>query len=103
MLEPVSEHAPCGRVEPEHRAGAILGVTHKYAVAVPGHFDATAVRGAIAGLTPVQSVHRSPAFRIRSWVCVHGSASARRPSNTRAARAIWSGSVYTPPLTIESV
>jgi len=56
VLDPVSELAPGGRSEPQHRPGPVLGVTDECAVVVTGRFDAAAAVGpAVGAFAPAQA------------------------------------------------
>ena len=103
-LERSDEGVPLGGGELVDRGvGGLLGVTDQDRAVVVGYFHAiTAARRALAGLAPVQGVQCWPAFVRRSRVCVHGSASTRKASNRRAARAIRVGSVCTVPWICDS-
>jgi hypothetical protein len=95
--------APALRVEPQDGPVPVLGVSYEHTAVVAADFDAAAAVGAaVAALAPAgvgYSLHLSPALVRSSSVCVRGSASARRWSNTNAALAIILGSWTVMPCT----
>ena len=78
-LDPVSEPAPCGWGEPEHRSGAVPRIADEDPVTSGNFYAVAAAVPAIAGRAPAEVYlvfHCCAASKIRARLAARGSASA---------------------------